>query len=384
MRSLKILWSKWEKRIKHPVYLVSLAVVILIMLAGHNYYRQEAKRVKERVFNEISSVAQLKAQQIRDWLDNRKADAEVLSKSKFFAPNLIAVIQKPDPMAVTRIRERLELMAENYKYSRILIIDDRKNVVLSYGAEAPSQLSPDLIQAIELAAKQRQVINTDLHQHEENGPVHLDVVAPFWDPDDPEKIVQAFIVLTADAELFLFPVIQRWPYLSDTAETLLVKRLGEEVVFLNELKHKKDTALNFRLPLSQKELPAVQAALGHYGRYEGIDYRGKPVLAFLTSVPNTCWAVVSKMDRQEATAGFQKRSFLLILFLISLIVANLLITELFWQRRQKVNFQKMYEAEARARETQQLFQVLSDSAMAGVYLVQDGVFKYVNRSLAEM
>ncbi|MBC7364119.1 MAG: PAS domain S-box protein [Candidatus Aminicenantes bacterium] len=384
MRTFKELWPKWEKRIKHPVYLVSLAVVILISLVGHSYYRQEAKRAKERVFNEISSVAQLKSQQIRDWLDNRRADAEVLSRSKFFASGLIAVIQKPDPIVLTRIRERLGLMAENYKYSRILIIDARKNVFVSYGAEAPSQLSPELLQAMELAAQQHRVINTDLHRHEESGPIHLDVVAPFWDPDDPEKKIQAFIALTSDADAYLFPVIQSWPYPSDTAETVLVKRSGEEVVFLNELKHKKDTALKFRLPLSQKDLPAMKAALGQYGKFEGIDYRGKPVLAFLTPVPNTCWSLVAKIDQDEALSGHKTRSFLIMFIIIFLVLTELLITELIWQRREKVNFQKMYEAEARARETEEMFRTLSESSIVGVYLIQDGVFKYVNQALADM
>ena len=384
MRTLKELWPKWEKRIKHPVYLVSLVIVILIMLAGHNYYRQEERRVKERVFDEISSVAQLKAQQIRDWLDQRIADGEVLSKSKFFASGLVAVIQKPDPIAMERVRERLELTARAYKYSRMLILDARKNVFLSYGAEAPRQLSPELLQAMELAAQQHRVINTDLHRHEESGPIHLDVVAPIWDPDDPEKIVQAFIVLTVDADVYLFPVIQSWPYPSETAETMLVKRIGEEVVFLNELRHQKDTALKLRLPLSQKERPAVKAALGQYGKFEGIDYRGKPVLAFLTPVPNTCWSVVSKIDQDEALAGHRARSFIIMFIIISLVLTELLITELLWQRREKVNFQKMYEAEARARETEEMFRTLSESSVAGVYLVQDGVFKYVNRALAEM
>jgi len=384
MRSLKILWPKWKKRVQHPIYIVSLIIVLLIMLAGHNYYRSQEKKVKEMVFNQISSVAQLKAQQIREWLDERKADAEVLSKSKFFAQGLIAILKNPDPISVARVRERLELTARAYKYSRILILDARKNVFLSYGAEARRELSPEFLQALELAAQQRRVINTDLHRHEERGPIHLDVVAPFWDPDDPEKIVQAFIVLTADAGVYLFPVIQSWPHPSETAETMLVKRIGEEVVFLNELRHKKDTALRLRFPLSQKNSPAVKAALGQYGKFEGIDYRGKPVLAFLTPVPNTCWSVVSQIDKDEALAGYKSRSFLIMFLIIFLIFSELLAAELIWQRREKVNFQRLYEAEAKAKESEEMFRTLSESSIAGVYLIQDGVFKYANNALAEM
>ncbi len=384
MRNFRILWTKWKKRLQHPVYIISLIIIFLIMFVGHNYYRSEEKKVKELVFNEIKSVAQLKAQQIREWLDERKADAEILSLSKFFAQGLISIIENPDPASQERVRERLELMARAYKYSRILIVDSNRKIFLSYEAEAPAYLSPELLEALDRAAGQHRVINTDLHRHEDSGPIHLDVVAPFWDPNDPEKKVRAFIVLTIDADQYLFPLIQNWTYPSKTAETLLVKRDNDEVIFLNELRHKADTALKLRLPLSRTEIPAVRAALGQYGNFEGIDYRGKPVLSYLTPVPNTCWSIVSKMDKEEALAGHRSRSFLIMSLIIFLVLVEILITELIWQRREKLNFQKMFVAEARARESEELFRVLSDSSVTGVYLIQDGVFRYVNEALAEM
>ncbi len=50
--------------------------------------------------------------------------------------------------------------------------------------------------------------------------------------------------LRIDPHAYLYPFIQRWPTPSETAETLLVRREGNEVVFLNELKFQKDTALS--------------------------------------------------------------------------------------------------------------------------------------------
>lgn len=384
MRNAGTIWPRWKKRLQHPVYIISLAAVVVIMLFGHNYYRNEEKRVKQLLINEISSVAQLKARQIRDWLDERKADAEILNQSKLFSRGLIELLKNPDPVSISAVQERLELMARAYKYSRILILDSNKNAFLSYGASPPATLSPELLEAIDLAAQQHRVINTDLHRHEEKGPIHLDVIAPFWHPEDPEKRVQAYIILTADADNYLFPLIQSWPFPSRTAETLLVKRTGDEVLFLNELRHQKDTALKLKFPLTRTEMPAVRAALGQYGHFEGVDYRGKQVLAFLTPVPNTSWSIVSKVDREEALAGFRSRSFLIMFIIIFMVVVELLITEVIWQRRQKVNLKKLLEAETRARESEEVFRTLSESSMTGIYLIQDGVFKYVNKALAEM
>ena len=384
MRSFKTLQFKWKIRLKSPVYLVSLLLTLLVIIAGYSYYQIEEKKVMQLIYQQIDSIAELKAGQIREWLDERKKDAEVLSKSKFFASGLLTLIKKPDTLSMERVRERLELMAKSYGYRQILILNKEDKTIISCGDKPGIVLSPELTEAISRATRYKNVVNTDLHVHEPDGPIHLDIVAPFYHPDDPEKIAQAFIILTVNAADYLFPLIQRWPFKTETAEILLVKREGDEVVFLNELRHRKNTALKFRLPLSLMENPAVRAALSQYGNFKGLDYRGEKVLAYLTPVPNTCWSIVAKMDQREALAGWRTRSTLIILLMISLIIGGLLLTELHWQRREKVNFQRLYQAESQARESRELFRILSESAITGVYLIQDGVFRYVNQALADM
>ena len=50
---------------------------------------------------------------------------------------------------------------------------------------------------------------------------------------------------------------------------------GKNVSFLNELRHRQKTALSLQEPLTQNDLPAVQAGLGKQGAFEGRDYRGE-------------------------------------------------------------------------------------------------------------
>ncbi|MCX8160746.1 MAG: PAS domain S-box protein [Candidatus Saccharicenans sp.] len=384
MRSLRVLWPKWKKRLKSPIYLSSVILIVIIILVGLSLRNKEEEAVKKITYQELSSIAELKARQIRQWLDERKGDARVMTESPYFAASLLDLLKKPDPEGLEKIRDHLALTVQTYGYMRIIILNEKKEPVITYGAEPPARLIEILIDYINRAEKYGTVVNTDLHASPDEKIIHIDFISPVFRPGDPEKRAGAIVILTVNAEDFLFPLIQTWPVASETAETALVKREGEEVVFLNELRHRQDTALKLRFPLSRKEIPAVRAALGEYGNFEGIDYRGQAVMAYLTPVPNTCWSIVSKIDKSEALSAWYKRSLLIILFMTSLIIVQLTLTELFWQRREKVSFQQLYEAEARARETEQMFQVLSDSSMAGVYLVQDGVFKYVNRALAEM
>jgi len=69
--------------------------------------------------------------------------------------------------------------------------------------------------------------------------------------------------------------------------------------------------------------------------------------------------------------------------ILAVVAAGFLLTELFWQRREKASLAKLYQAETQARESQELFRVLTESSLTGVYLIQDGVFKYINQTLAE-
>ena len=56
-------------------------------------------------------------------------------------------------------------------------------------------------------------------------------------------------------------------------------------------------------PTSHREnVPAVRAALGQEGVAEGIDYRGKPVIADVRAVPDSPWFLVARTDIEEVYA----------------------------------------------------------------------------------
>jgi signal transduction histidine kinase/CheY-like chemotaxis protein len=74
------------------------------------------------------------------------------------------------------------------------------------------------------------------------------------------------------------------------------------------LKHRADTALTLREPLTLTSLPAVQAVLGKRGRFEGIDYRGVAVAAELLPIPDSPWFMVAKVDAEEIYAEARYRA----------------------------------------------------------------------------
>ena len=110
------------------------------------------------------------------------------------------------------------------------------------------------------------------------------------------------IDIEVDPPKFLYPHLQNWPTSSPTGETLLVRREGNEVVFLNELRHQKGEPLSLRRPIGERQLCAALAVSGRQGVVEGIDYRGVPVLAAVRAIPGTPWSIVAKVDQKEIQA----------------------------------------------------------------------------------
>jgi len=122
-------------------------------------------------------------------------------------------------------------------------------------------------------------------------------------------------------ELPSIRLLKKWPTPSRTAETLLIRRDGNDVLFLNDLKFQKDAALNLRIPLNNRNVPAVEAALGKEGIVEGIDYRGVPVVADLRTVPDSPWFLVARMDMEEIYAPLRERLWWMIIIIGALLLS---------------------------------------------------------------
>ena len=175
---------------------------------------------------------------------------------------------------------------------------------------------------------------SDLQWDPATGLVHLDILFPiFQDADAKQGPPIAVVLLELDARQFLFPLVQTWPTASQTAETLLVRREGNDVLFLNDLRHRPGTALTLRLPLASPELPAAKVLRGETQVLEGSDYRGVPVVATGRAVPGTSWAMVAKMDRQEIYAPLRRRLVAAVSVLSALLLSGALLVALLWRQR---------------------------------------------------
>jgi two-component system, cell cycle sensor histidine kinase and response regulator CckA len=327
----------------------AVAATLLALLAGGFWFfqvqrGQQRKEVEER----LGAIAELKADQIADWREERLADANVFSQQPGLVESVRRFLASPTDQEASEILSRLRPIQERYHYADIFLVDPELRVRLSLSGK--TDFCQEYAPAFEAAAAGHEPVWTPLHIGPAYPFPHVSVVAPlFAGPESPEPL--GALVLVCDAAHFLYPLIQSWPTPSQSAETLLVRRDGEDVIFLNELRHQKDTALKLRVPLSRVDLPAAMAAQGRKGIVEGRDYRGVEVVAALLPIPGSPWFLVAKEDADEAFADWRFRSALILALVLGTAALAGLAGLVGRQRSLKAHYRALYRSEAALRTT---------------------------------
>ncbi len=311
--------------------LIFFILVILISSVGLYYYESHKRQIKKEKQDELLAIADLKVSQIVSWRKERLADAATIRDNFLLAPYIQRLIQ--DPKGAKGRTEILAWMAsfrETYQYEDILFLNSEGAILLSV-AKKSEAIGPDARKLISSAIKMGKIIFSDLYRSKAVGKIRLSIAVPILNEERDETL--GVFLLRIDPYVFLYPLIERWPTRSTTAETMLIRREGDEVVFLNDVRHRKGTALTLRLPISDEHLPAAKAAAGKEGILEGIDYRGKEVLAALRSVSGSPWAIVSKVDKEEVYAPIRERLGHVVLVIGLCILSAGAGVVLLWRRR---------------------------------------------------
>jgi PAS domain S-box-containing protein len=231
------------------------------------------------------------------------ADLRTLCENPSFKNLVRGFLDSPDDTASRATLQRwFDLYQMHYGYEHVFLFNPIGRQLLGSPADIRLQC-PVLEQRMDAVLISENPVLIDLHTHGFQEHLHFAFAAPVVEQGRPIAIV----VFDIDARSYLFPLLKRWPTPSSTAETLIVRRDGDDVVFLNELRFMPDAALRLRIPLTRTDVPAVRAALGHTGVFEGIDYRGARVIADVRDVTGMPWKMVNRMDLDEVYAPLRAR-----------------------------------------------------------------------------
>jgi PAS domain S-box-containing protein len=333
-----------------PVLLAGL-VSVLILGGGIAYFNYQQASITAEKQQELKTIAEFKISLLSAWLEERYADIKVTAESPFFARSVEEWISSPGNQELSAgIVERMRQLTLEYGYDNVILTapDGRVLVSLTGGKNELHRLVLDKVKETSAGEK---ISLSDFYIDTAHGGIHLDILAPILSAGH----TVAVLIFEIDPEKYLYPLIQSWPTPSRTAETLLVERQGESVLFLNELRHRPGSAFNLRFSLSERELPAAKAALGWVGAVQGRDYRGVEVLADVRPIPQTPWFLVTKVDAEEIFSDLIRQTVLVSIIAIVLILFAGSGIALIFISRQNILYKRLFLTEKDLSESENEF-----------------------------
>ncbi len=362
------------RSLPRQIIIVLIVAVLALLAGGAWFYVAQENQILAQTERELASIAHLKAKQIADWRTRLTDEADELMDRPLITGRILQFLANPQAGDRALLLAELAALRDHDKFTDVLLADATGQILLS--TRSTTGYVPDRTVAAVTEALRTGIPGfIDLHRDDQSGEPHVAVVTPILPPAGSALGASGAVIFIANAGDYLYPLIQSWPVPSESAESLLVRRDGDEVTFLNELRHQADTALRLRFPLTQTTLPAQQAILGAVGVTSGKDYRGIDVIADLEPIPDSPWYLVAKVDRAEVLAGWRTRAALTAAFVGALVLILGAITLVGTQRAEKERYRLLYQAEAARRASDQRYRAMI-AAMPDLFfrLDRDGRF----------
>jgi PAS domain S-box-containing protein len=353
-----------EGRIPKTPVLIFCIISLIIILIGYYFYNTREEKNKSEIYSHISYISKLKADEIISWRNERLIDARDIQKNQSLINDIREwYLNKNNIVVKSRIQNWIKYLSSNINYANINLLNLNLGVELK--ANPGGYFDNRERKSLRRILRSKKIEFTDLHRNPGNNLINLDLIVPLFYPDNENGNIIGMVLITIDPEKVLFPLVKTWPSQSKSAETLLIRREGDSVLYLNNLRGKNNAALSFSFPLSRTEVPAVHAVLGYQGIFEGKDYRGVKVLSDITNIPGTKWVMITKVDLDEVLEPLQKTIFIIISYVVIIILIAGTTLMLKWKSQQSKFYKEKYilekEAENALRESETKFRSLAES-----------------------
>ncbi len=360
--------SRFEKRLLG----LGLILTVLICAGGWFFYQYQSTQARKVARDSLSTIADLKAEEIANWLTERRGDAEVARTSVIAR----GVVSNPDNLGAREAaRARAEIFRQVYGYAAVVFAGAQGRIQLEVPADYPLP-EASLDKHIQAALHSQSVQISDLNRDTTNGPILMWLECPIFSDFPTNSAIAGAVILVIDPHTFLYPSIKKWPTPSASAETVIIRRDGDEVVMLNDLRFRTNTAINMSLPIAAyPDRPAVKAIQGQgvQGVVEAVDYRGKPVFWTARKIEGMPWLMLTKIDREEVLAPLHQEAWEVGTITALLLVASMLGIGLLW-RQQKL---------ADANTNEMRLQALIEQAPTAIRISREGKTIYVNRKFLD-
>ncbi len=295
--------------LKTKLIILFIAFTLIPLVLAGSFVFSRARNILETVrIAQLNNIADLKKDKIETFFYERQGDiksAQNFLNIKRNLPVLSSPAQERSRASYGKALKELEGQLKPYQtahgYLDVMLTDPEGRVVyVSNDTRSAGRLGKFLPDRRILDEGKKGVYFTDVMEGETPGAGFKMFGAAPISGFNGEFIGEVVIEIDMGP---IYRFIQDSTGLGTTGEALIVRREGNEVLFLSPLSAVPGAALQKRVPFEEKAaVPAQKASQGETGSGLTYDYGGTEVLAAWRYIPSLRWGLVTKINAAEAFA----------------------------------------------------------------------------------
>lgn len=309
-------------RLKLTIIFLAISSIPLILVSALTYTNFKSSLEANRLA-QLRDLSVFRADRIEAYFAGLKADVEIAQGFYTIQKNLPVMTRlaghpgNPEFVTAKKMLDgQLRHMRSVSAMTDIMLVNPEGNVVYSI---EPRHYRKDLSHGLDAERRaftqgKTRVCFSDIYfDKAEDYRFEMLVAAP---AADLSGAFAGVIVFEVDMTP-VYKLIQDVTGLGSTGEVLVGIKTGNQVEFLNPLRHDPKAALIRKATIGDASgFPIQQAVQGRSGVGLAIDYRGKQVIAAWRYIPSMNWGLVAKIDTREAFADVINLRNLVLMILI--------------------------------------------------------------------
>lgn len=361
---------------KKLMLLLIALISVVIALVGFWFYNHETSKLTVQKQKTLSAISYLKAEQIKNWYNDELNNINLISQNPSIIEKIENFIQAPIQSTLNNLTDLLKHTIKEHGYAELMITNPTGEIITSSSnTKEPNSFE---LKALDLALKNKQSVSSDLFKSVVNQQesIYISFLSPIKDYSN--KVI-AIIIGRINPYDFLFPIIESWPTPSQTAESFIFKIENDSIIYLNNLRHKNNTALNLKIPIAKSDLLASKTAQGLTGIIDGKDYRDVEVNGYSSKIKDTPWFLISKINNSELFEEVPMMIGGIVLLVILAIFSSVFVIGYIYNQKQKVIYKDLYNKEKELWQQQEKFKVTLDSLGEGIIVTDmNAKIQYMN------
>ncbi|SDI45885.1 PAS domain S-box protein [Propionivibrio dicarboxylicus] len=357
-------------------YLTLFFLVLLLIVPGLAgiFMITETRKVEHSAFDALSTVAQLKSDQVENWLSERQTDAEIFARGSALSRLVERIKADARNEATEFIANRIRAIRTTKSHYRSITLFNEKGSLILNDGDTIRPTEP--IQALLQKARTRGAVVRSELMTTPDGATVMYFVAPLRHSDDAGRTtLSGFIVFCIDVQADIFSELAQWPTPDRSGEILLLQKRAGQAILLNTLRDGKMPPQGAEIALSTpKAVAAMAFADNANGMLIGDNYLGKKVLASFRPVRDTAWVVLASVEHDEVMTPVRHAAAWVLSIAIVATLITMGVLALLW--RQRENAHQLYLASER-NKADQLLQRFFDLPFVGMAIFSPTMHRFV-------